>query len=116
MVNNQSSSLCSIHGLEDISQENAAACSGGTITIYDAANLQGTGFTFNSSVGDLRFTKDGNLNDRISSVRVDRFSEWELFIGVGFRGDKLTLRPGIYNLSQFPGGFNNEVSSLRRIG
>lgn len=105
--------LNNIAGLENISLDNAATFSGGTITVYDAANLQGTGYTFNSSVIDLRSTNP-NLNDRISSVKVDRFSEWDLFIGVGFGGQSKRLTPGIYNLSQFP-GFNNEVSSLRRI-
>ncbi len=95
-------------GVQDISHENAAACSGGTIILYDNNNF--TGNTYVRGTGS--WSNLGSFDNRASSVLATA-GTWELWSGINFTGNKLTV-------SSASGGIvlnsllNNQVSSIRR--
>lgn len=68
-INNQSQSLDKIAGLEDLDHENAAVCSGGSIDLFDGANLTGFQVSSVQNIPDLRNIPGvGNFNDRATSI------------------------------------------------
>ncbi|MBW4676057.1 MAG: peptidase inhibitor family I36 protein [Desmonostoc geniculatum HA4340-LM1] len=110
MFNNQFQSLSSINGVEDISQENAAACSGGRIILYDERNQRGVSVSFpGGSVANLA---SFGFNNKASSIEVTNAQTWRLWTNVNFGGNSINYGQGNFNLF---GVFNDSISSLSRV-
>jgi hypothetical protein len=111
-INKKPQFLDKIAGVQDISHESAAACSGGNITLYDGTN--GTGKFYylgaEASVADL-----GNFNNIASSFYVEPGYTWRLYTGRNFSGSYATVG-GVFGQSgNFVIGFNNNVESMRVV-
>ena len=81
------------------------------ITVFEDREFRGRSATFREDVPDLR---KFNLNDRITSLRIARGETWEICIDVDYGG-----RCQVFSASEPDlhdrGGWNDEISSLRRI-
>jgi uncharacterized protein YcfJ len=89
----------------------AAGAASAQVTLYSQERFNGRAFSADQSIYNL---DRSGFNDRASSVIVDRGS-WEMCEDSDFRGRCIVLRPGQYpTLASM--GFNNRVSSLRRVG
>lgn len=78
--------------------------------LYEGPNFSGRMIVLNNEVAN-NLTATG-FNDRASSVRVEG-GYWMFCSDVNFNGECLTFGPGDY--ATLPGGFNNRISSGRRI-
>jgi Peptidase inhibitor family I36 len=109
-INKKSPSFQEVTGVQDISHESAAACSGGIITLYDGANFTGT--TFFRQTGS--YSTLGSFDNRASSYNVQAGS-WRVFSGVNFTNAEVggsLLLTGAGNLSSL---WNNRISSIQRV-
>jgi hypothetical protein len=110
-INNQSQDLYGIAGVEDLSHENAAACSGGTAILF-------TGGEYDQPIATLTGGESadlgllGGLANRASSILINE-GVWTFWTRTNFRGDKITLGPGAYTLRGTT--FDNDIDSYRRI-
>jgi len=90
----------------------ASAQMGGVgITVFEDPEFRGKNATFRDDVPDLR---KFNLNDRITSLRIARGETWEVCIDVDYGGRCQVFsgsEPDLHDRS----GWNDEISSLRRI-
>lgn len=109
MINNQFQSLDSIDGVEDISQENAAAYSGGRVILYDGKNEGGTSLSF--TTGYVSNLGKYGFNDKTSSIEITNSQRWQFWLNTNFRGNSITYGKGKFNLQ---GIYNNSISSLSR--
>jgi uncharacterized protein YcfJ len=80
------------------------------VTFYENEDFHGRAFTTAREVSDF---KRSGLNDRASSVTVDRGS-WEVCEDPKFRGKCVLLRPGNYDSLKYM-GINNRISSAREV-
>lgn len=110
MQDNKFSSLSVINGLEEISQENAAACSGGRITLYDGANQTGVAVSFVG--GAVRNLSAFGFDNRASSIEITGNQRWRLWVDPNFSSNSREYGTGTANLF---GIFNNSISSLSRV-
>ena len=81
------------------------------ITVFEDTNFRGGSATFREDVPDLRRF---NLNDRITSLRVAPGEIWEACIDIDYGGRCQVFsgaEPDLHRRS----GWNDEISSLRRI-
>ena len=118
-INKQSQSLDKIAGVQDISHESAAACSGGVLTLYDGTNGSGEAVVYLGGVGVI-VNSLGTFNNRPSSFKIDgnqtvRFYTSQNRTGVntvvgGFFGQPLT-NIGFVGATNF----NNNIESLEFI-
>jgi hypothetical protein len=109
-INKQFQSLDKIAGVQDLSHEKAATCSGGRITLWTGANRTGTQRSYTTSVGDL-----GGFRNIFSSYAVEAGTLYELFTARNFGGSRVVLG-GFFGQSGNLGiGFNNNVESIRRL-
>ncbi len=109
-INNQFQSLDKISGLEDLNHENAAVCSGGSITLYDGKDNTGLSVTFSTSVPNLGTS---NFDNVASSIRITPGETWRLFRNVNYGGlNTPVYTAGAYNLGLL---FNNQVSSVIKL-
>ncbi len=91
----------------------AASAASAQITLYQGENFRGRAYTADGPVRDLGRAGRDALNDRSSSIVVER-GRWEVCEDPGFRGRCVVLRKGSYDsLNQF--GMGNKVSSLRPV-
>lgn len=103
----QSQDLNQIAGVQDLSYENAAAVSGGVAVLFDRPNLQGRRRVLRRTFRNL-----GNFNNRASSIRIRGNHLWSFWTGQNFRGVRVNLGEGGFNLG---GVLNNNIESARRI-
>ncbi|MFW9263314.1 peptidase inhibitor family I36 protein [Nostoc sp. CALU 546] len=113
-INKQSQSLDKVAGVQDISHESAATCSGGTITLYDGPNFTGTPVTYIGGVG-FQTPSLGGFNNRASSFQVASGHTWRLFTGQNYTGSNVVLGGFFGQSGNFGLGFDNNVESIRRI-
>jgi hypothetical protein len=121
MTNNQFQSLDSINCVEDISPEDAAAYSGGAITLYNGNNQTGTFATFSGSISNLN---DFSFDNITSSISISGNQTWTLFKNPNFGGASLTFSATTGSgstgdavaLANITGGFNNSFSSIQLVG
>jgi hypothetical protein len=124
-MSNTNDTILAVNNLDD---EFSATCNGGrvvvgginpNITLFDqvpprrGASLK-ISATIGAGISDLtRF----NFDNITSFVDIRRGS-WALFKDSNYKGAKLVLNPGRYSLSGFRHfffGFNNQISSLKRV-
>ncbi|NEO30549.1 MAG: beta/gamma crystallin family protein [Symploca sp. SIO3C6] len=102
--------LHTIPGVEDLSQENAATCSGGRIILYGRKDQKGAKISFQEgAISDLN---DFNFGDRASSIKITGDQIWKLWVDTDFGGFYKTFGPGNHNLGN---RLNNKVESISRI-
>lgn len=103
-----------IPGLEEITSENAALVSGGNLILYDLPNFRGRSVTIRGSDANLgRPPGVSNFDNKASSLRITDNSTWLLYDFASFRSSFVSLR-GRISISNL-GGFNNRISSVRRL-
>ncbi len=107
-INKQPQSLDKIAGVQDISHENAAACSGGALRLWSEPNYAGTERSYSSSTTTL-----GTFNNQASSFEVASNEVYRLWTGQNYTGSYATL--GGYNYGNLGIGFNNNVESVQRL-
>jgi hypothetical protein len=85
------------------------------ICVFENANFRGRSQCFDSGV-DMRELRDGNWNDRISSIQVVGNARAMLYENVGFRGERLVVDRDISDLAviRLRDGmtWNDQASSL----
>jgi hypothetical protein len=81
------------------------------VTVFEDPNFRGRTATFRDDVPDLRRF---NLNDRISSLRVASGELWEGCIDIDY-GGRCQVFSGSEPDLRRRSGWNDEVSSLRRV-
>ncbi|BDA76572.1 hypothetical protein CAL7716_107380 (plasmid) [Calothrix sp. PCC 7716] len=118
-INKKSPCFQNVAGVQDISHESAAACSGGTLILFDGTNGTGESRTYTAggpqSIGTLL-----SFNNRASSFQVAGNNTWRVYSGQQFSGASVILGgpvgQGVTNFG-FVGftNFNNNVESVRRI-
>lgn len=97
---------------EDDLEHSEQAVSSGWVELWTDANFSGTRMVVH---GDLDFnflngTPKGNLNDKISSVKVFNGASIKLYADAQFAGGFLDVSQNISNLGDF--GFNDKASAL----
>ncbi len=117
-INKQSQSLDKITGVQDISHESAAACSGGTLILYDGTNLTGVSRTYPAS-GATSLGSLADFNNRASSFQVAGNNTWRVYSGQQFTGASAVLGGPFGGSGNF--GFvgsinlNNNVESIVKV-
>jgi Beta/Gamma crystallin len=81
------------------------------MTIFEDPGYRGRSATFRDDVPDLR---KFNLNDRISSLTIARGETWEVCIDIDY-GGRCQVFTGTEPDLRNRGGWNDEISSMRRI-
>jgi hypothetical protein len=109
---------------EELDNENAATIQGGqippphgvpggAIAFYDHYGGKGLlGSSYGSNGNEKPEQLPARMNDKASSVHI-HIGTWALWTGPKLNGKVLALTPGLHNL---PRSFNNQVSSVVRIG
>jgi hypothetical protein len=98
--------------VDELSDEDAAAFSGGAATIYRDVNFKGGGLKYSS--GDRNLV-DNNFNDTTSSIVITGNERWRFYRDVNFQGPAVTLGRGRYSFVADFGILNDSISSLRRL-
>lgn len=111
---NQSKFLNNIKAIEDISQESAAAISGGAlettdVTLYSESDLQGFQFPSNKKIEDL--TEFG-FNDATGSIAIANDKTWRFYEDANFQGQYIDVGPG---QSANAGDFGMQISSFKAL-
>ena len=89
----------------------AAGHAAAQITLYEGEGFRGRAITAN---GDMRNLDRSGMNDRVSSIVVER-GRWEVCEHARFEGRCVVLRRGNYpSLREF--GLDNQISSVRMAG
>jgi len=121
---NQTQDLFALGAMQDLDNETAATCSGGSgyfgsndpdIILYEDANFQGRAVNVNASPEDgVNLT--GELNDSVSSMKILR-GTWRVTEDDNFRNGgtygSLQLGPGDHEFGGTP--VNDTISSLFRF-
>jgi Beta/Gamma crystallin len=81
------------------------------VTVFEDPDYRGRSATFRDNVPDLR---KYDLNDRISSLRIARGELWEACVDIDYGGRCVVFSGTEQNLKE-RGGWNDEISSLRRV-
>src|SRR3712207_3489326 len=102
-TNNQSQDLYDIAGVEDLSHENAAACSGGTAVLYDERDFSGASVTLTGRQEPSLVS----FNNKASSILI-LDGVWRFWTNQNFTGKSITLGPGGYRSSKFFNDFFND--------
>ena len=104
-----------IPGLEEITDENAAALSGGALILSDLPNGFGIRRTLTTSDSNLGvFPNVIGFNNRASWYRVTGNRDWVVYTGTSTAGTPRLLRRG--TSGNLAGIFNNSISSAYRVG
>lgn len=112
----QSQDLNKIAGVEDLSHENAAAVSGGTMEL--AGGLDRTGEVRRYERGSFKDLR--GFNNKASSFNIAPGAVWRFWTGKNFTGQSFTSQgadklQGFTNLTQGLKSFNNDIESIQRI-
>jgi hypothetical protein len=104
-----------IPGLEEITNENAAAVSGGNLILSDFPNGFGISRTLVSSDSNLGLPPNvSGFNNRASWYRITGNYDWVVYTGIARTGTPRLLRRG--TRGNLTGVFNNSISSAYRVG
>ena len=110
IINDRIKDLNVIAGVNELTNETAATCSGGTgpdVVLYSKKNLQGRSLKVFVAIPDLRRY---NFNNITSSFKVIN-GKWNLYTKFNFKGSSTGfLGKGAYNLF---GSLDNAVSSIK---
>jgi hypothetical protein len=109
-INKQSQDLDKIAGVQDISHESAATCSGGKITLWTGANQSGTAKVYTADQNDL-----GAFRNIFSSFAVESGTLYNLFTGINKTGSSVVLGGFFGQSGNFGIGFDNNVESIDRL-
>jgi hypothetical protein len=88
------------------------------VTFYEHADFRGASRTVEAgevleNLTRARFSNGGEMNDRISSIRIEGGAQVLLYQDAGFRGDTRRIDFSVSNLNDSAPGWNDAVSSLR---
>jgi hypothetical protein len=81
------------------------------ITVYEDPDFRGGSITFRDEIPDLR---QYGLNDRVTSLEVDRNQAWEVCQDINFGGRCRVFSGSVEDLRRE--GWNDRISSLRPAG
>jgi hypothetical protein len=110
-INKQPQSLDKIAGVQDISHENAAACSGGLITLWTGYNQSGTAKSYTADTPDV-----SSFRNIFSSFAVEAGTTYRLYTGINYSGSYATLGGGPTGYRGNLGiGIDNNVESIDRL-
>lgn len=110
-IKKQSSSFQQITGVQDISHESAAACSGGTIILYDDYNRKSGKGTKSYTFGSVNTLLD--FNNRASSFEVTAGNTWRVYRDQ----NRSTFNSSTYtNPSVVLGGFFGQSGNFGFVG
>lgn len=84
---------------------------GGGITVYADPDFRGESATFRTDTPDLR---GYGLNDKVSSIELPNGEAWEVCQDVNYGNRCQVVSGSISNLRDM--GWNDRISSLRRVG
>jgi hypothetical protein len=113
-LNNQSIDLFAIPCVQNLTNENAAAVSGGTlqltdVTLYSEPDALGLQFGSNKKIENLG---DFGFNDGTASIFVSNDQTWRFYENANFEGDYRDVGPGEFvNI----GDFGMTISSFQAI-
>lgn len=111
-INNQIKKLYSIEAVQDLSQESAAAVTGGAdVTLWSRPGPSGAFLELNSAVRDLRAYGFAN---RTSAIQVQNNQTWRFYTGRNFTGRFFDVGPD-EGRGVLPGFIDNNIESLRAI-
>ena len=103
--------LNEITGVEDLSNENAAAVSGGAIIITTSGNFGGSRAIVSGNVGQVRADL-GSFNNAVSSIAIPPNQVWAFWTSKNRQGSRQVYGAGIHSVG---GSFNNNFESLERL-
>ncbi|WP_375507271.1 beta/gamma crystallin-related protein [uncultured Nostoc sp.] len=109
-MNDKTLAELSFSAVKELSDEVAATCSGGNVSLFRDKNFQGGGITFSGSDANLA---NNNFNDATSSIIITGNQRWRFYKNANFKGSSVTLGPGRYrSVAQ---GVNDSITSIKRI-
>jgi hypothetical protein len=110
-INKESQNIFNqIAGVEELSNENAAAVSGGALALSDRPNGKGDRRTLNGGDRNLgRAPGVSGFNNRASWYQVSGNRDWIVWTGKNRTGQSRRLKAGSKN--NFPAPFNNNIES-----
>jgi hypothetical protein len=118
-INNQPQDLFAIDSVQDLSNESAAAVSGGVdVTMWDNTNRTGKKITSNNKVPDLKAL---NFDNKAGSITVDgkvNKKKWRFYVNPKYntKGGYFDVAPGkSVSLTGSLAQFNNKISSFQAI-
>lgn len=109
-INNQFKNLYAIPGIKDLSDETAAAYSGGVdVILYSRPNFKGVALPISDPVRNLA---SFGFDDATSSIKVLN-GKWRFWTDDNFQGNRTPPLPR----GNYPslGSFNNDIESLRAV-
>ncbi|WP_425525995.1 beta/gamma crystallin-related protein [Halotia branconii] len=109
-MNSKTLTEVSFSAVKELNDEVAATCSGGAVSLWRDAGFQGGRRNFPGSDATL---VNNNFNDVTSSILITGNQRWKFYKDANFRGPSITLGPGRY--ARLPRGFNDSISSLKRL-
>lgn len=89
------------------------------VCVYENVNYQGRSQCFDSNEEIYDFTRRGNWNDRISSIRIFGAARAMFFRDIQFRGERLQVSRDIPDLGRIGGrsfNWNDQISSAEIQG
>jgi Beta/Gamma crystallin len=111
--NKQIQNLFALDLVQDLDNESAAAVSGGQtvsdVVLYSKRNRQGKSLKVNEGIADL---SQDNFDDISTSVVVNS-GTWRFYTEPNFQGQSIDVESD--TARDFPGIFNNSISSLKSI-
>jgi hypothetical protein len=118
-LNDKFNALYSVDSVQDLTNENAAALTGGAdVTIYDGENFTPGMDGVKESNQGIKDLKALDFNNKTSSLKVDGVvnqKAWRFYSRANFEGDYIDVKPG-EELAMLPQGFDNRISSFQAIG
>lgn len=109
-TNKLSQDLDKIAAVQDLSNEKAATCSGGLITLWTGYGQTGDNESYFESISDV-----GRFKDIFSSFEVEAGTTYRLYTEPNFGGDFATIGGGPTGFSGNLGlGIDNNVASIER--
>ncbi|MBN3874044.1 beta/gamma crystallin-related protein [Nostoc sp. JL33] len=109
-INNKTLAELSFSAVKELSDEVAATCSGGSVSLFRDGNFKGGGIRFSNSDANL---SNNNFNDATSSIVITGNQKWRFYKNANFKGPSVTLGRGRY--PRVSGGLNDSITSLKRI-
>ncbi len=116
-INNQPQDLFAIDSVQDLSNESAAAVSGGVdVTMWDNTDKTGKKITSNNKVPNLKAL---NFDNKAGSITVDgkkNKKKWRFYVNANYdtKGGFFDVGPG-KSVSLKGSKFNNTISSFQAI-
>lgn len=111
-INNQNKELYSVEAVQDLSQECAAAVTGGAdVVLWSQPGPGGTPLEVNSAIQDLGTYGFAN---RTSAIQVLNNQTWRFYAGRNFTGQYFDVGPDT-GRGVLPSFIDNNIESLKAI-